>query len=57
MVDVDSFVDQALFWAELPKPVAASRAAEHIHSRLISVEVSSEAVDLWSSLMTAENSA
>ena len=46
----DSFVDQALFWSDLQKPVAASRAIRFIHQRLVTVEVSPEAVDLWQSL-------
>ncbi|MBV8611310.1 MAG: restriction endonuclease, SacI family, partial [Singulisphaera sp.] len=30
----DGFVEQALFWSRLPKPVAASNAAKFIHKRL-----------------------
>ena len=40
-------VDQALFWAGDPKPVAARRAVKHIRERLIAVEASSSAVELW----------
>ena len=43
----ESIVDQALFWASDPKPVAARRAVEHIHERLIAVEASPKAVELW----------
>jgi hypothetical protein len=46
----DTFVEQALFWSGLPKPVAASHAVRFIHQRLVIVEVSPEAVDLWQSL-------
>lgn len=42
-----SIVEQALFWAGDPKPVAARRAAKYIHERLIKVEASSGAVELW----------
>jgi len=45
-----SFVEQALFWSALPKPVAASNAIRFIHQRLVTVEVSPAAVDLWQSL-------
>lgn len=41
------FVDQVLFWAELPKPEASIQAAERIEARLIAVEASAEAVALW----------
>lgn len=40
-------VDQALFWADEPKPLAARRAVRHIHERLIAVEASASAVELW----------
>jgi len=46
----DEFVDQALFWSEQPKPVAASLAIGFIHERLIAVEASPEAVSLWQTL-------
>jgi hypothetical protein len=42
-----NFVDQVLFWSELPKPVAASRAVTAIHERLIEIEASTEAIDQW----------
>lgn len=45
-----SFVEQALFWAEPPKPIAAGRAVGFIHQRLVMVEVSPEAVTLWGRL-------
>lgn len=45
----DSFVDQALFWSEPPKPLAASRAVGFIHHRLVSVEASPDAVAQWQS--------
>lgn len=46
-----AFVEQALFWSELPKPVAAGRAATHIHERLVAVEASSRGVELWNTLI------
>jgi hypothetical protein len=46
----NTFIDQVLFWSELPKPVAATRAVEFIHQRLIAVEASPEALPLWSRL-------
>jgi len=49
--DWSEFVEQALFWSELPKPVAASRAAACIHDRLVAVEVSPEGVELWNALI------
>ena len=45
-----SIVEQALFWASDPKPDAARRVVEHIHERLIGVEASPAAVELWSRL-------
>jgi len=50
----DVFVDQALFWAPAPKPVAASRAVPFVHQRLITVEASSTALDLWRALTAGE---
>ncbi len=47
----DAIVEQALFWSEQPKPVAATQAALHIHKRLKAVEVSPEAIALWQSLI------
>ena len=44
------FVDQVLFWSELPKPVAASQAVKSIHSRLIEIEASPKSVERWISL-------
>ena len=49
----DSFVEQALFWSDLPKPVAASRAVGFIHQRLVTVEATPEGVALWQSLTSA----
>ena len=45
----EKFVDQVLYWSELPKPVGASRAIGFIHDRLINVEASPDAVALWQS--------
>ena len=46
----ESIVDQVLFWAGDPKPVAARRAVGFIHKRLIAVEASPAAVTLWARL-------
>lgn len=48
----EAFIDQALFWAAMPKPEAASRAIGFIHQRLITVEASPEALTLWTTLMS-----
>lgn len=45
------FVEQALYWTNLPKPLAAHRAAETIYRRLLEVEASEEAVSDWVSAM------
>ncbi len=42
------FVEEALFWAILSKPVAARAAVALIHDRLVTVEASSEAVTFLS---------
>ena len=46
----ESIVEQALFWAEDPKPVTARRAVGYIHERLIAVEASPGSVELWAKL-------
>lgn len=43
-------VEQALFWASDPKLEASRRAVRHVHDRLVEVEATREAVDLWSRL-------
>src|SRR5262249_35237664 len=48
-----TFVDQALFWSALPKPLAAIRAIDAIHGRLKSVEASRPGVELWRRLVEA----
>ena len=40
-------VEQALFWAGDPKPEAARRAVRRVYERLVEVEATREAVDLW----------
>jgi hypothetical protein len=45
-----TFVEQALYWSELAKPVAASRALRYVHQRLVTVEASEEGVRLWGTL-------
>jgi len=47
-----NFVDQVLYWSQLPKPVGATRAVQLIHDRLVNVETSPEAVVLWQSITT-----
>jgi hypothetical protein len=42
-----SFVDQVLFWSELPKPLAASRAVGFIQERLVGVEASPKGIRQW----------
>ena len=44
------FVDQALFWSELPKFVAAGDAVGFIHDRLEAVEATPASVALWDRL-------
>lgn len=51
--DWPAFVEQALFWAAAPKPVAAVDAVERIEARLIAVEASPKAVSLWQALTRA----
>ena len=46
----EDIVTQALFWAGDSKLAAARRAVEHIHERLIAVEASPQAVELWARL-------
>ena len=46
----ESFVEQVLFWAAIPKPDAAIQAVGFIHERLVGVEVKPESVELWVSL-------
>ena len=42
-----AFVDQTLFWSDVPKPIAASQAVGCIHERLVAVEASPDAVAYW----------
>ena len=44
----ENFVDQALFWSDLAKPIVAAKAVNFIHERLIMVEASPEGVSLAS---------
>jgi hypothetical protein len=46
----DNFVDQVLFWSELPKPNAAAKAVESIEARLLGVEAAPPTVLLWQAL-------
>jgi hypothetical protein len=48
----EEFIDQALFWAAMPKPEAARQATGFIHQRLIKVEVSPESVTFWADLIS-----
>jgi hypothetical protein len=45
-------IDQALFWSELPKPIAVRKAARFIHERLIGVEASPDSVEMWNKLVS-----
>jgi hypothetical protein len=45
-----TFIEQVLYWSEVPKPVGVRRAVAFIHQRLIAVEASPEAITLWASL-------
>jgi hypothetical protein len=45
------FVNQALFWSIAPKPIAAARAAERIHQRLVAVEAPPQSVARWHALI------
>lgn len=47
----DNFVDQVLFWSELPKPDAAVQAAICIETRLLGVEASPASVQRWQTLV------
>ena len=49
------FVDQVLFWSELPKFVAAGRAVGFIHDRLVAVEASPTSVALWDRLTRVDS--
>jgi hypothetical protein len=55
--DWGGFVEQALFWAKMPKPAGAIAAARFIHERLLGVEASPEGVALWNELMAKKPSA
>ena len=44
------FVEQVLFWSEMPKFAAAGHAVGFIHDRLVAVEASPASVALWSQL-------
>jgi hypothetical protein len=51
----EGFVDQVLFWSELPKPDAAVQAALCVESRLLAVEASPEAITRWQELMRSSD--
>lgn len=51
----DNFVDQVLFWSELPKPDAAVQAAVCIETRLLGVEASPASVQRWQALVRKQN--
>jgi len=50
----DSFVQQILFWSGEAKKIAAAIACENIYRRLVLVEASQEAFELWKSLTKKE---
>jgi SacI restriction endonuclease len=45
-----SIIEQALFWADMPKQDGARQAVAFIHDRLQGVEASAEGVSLWDKL-------
>ena len=47
----ETFVDQVLFWSDLPKQEAAVQAALCIETRLLGVEASPASVQRWQSLV------
>ena len=47
----ETFVDQVLFWSELPKPEAAIQAALCVETRLLGVEASPASVQCWQTLV------
>jgi hypothetical protein len=49
--DCPTLVEQALHWAATPSLEGATRAPARIEQRLIEVEASEEAVELWQSLI------
>ena len=51
----ETFVEQALFWADAAKPDAAVMAAERIEARPIAVEATPAAVALWNQLLTGSS--
>lgn len=52
----DTFVEQALFWAEAPKLMAASQAVTAVQRRLRAVEVSPEGVARWTDIVATMES-
>lgn len=46
----DTFVDQALYWGEADVRSGATAAVEFVRARLVSVEATPDAVDLWQKL-------
>jgi hypothetical protein len=47
----ETFVDQALFWSDLPKQEAAVQAALCVETRLLGVEAAPASVQRWQSLV------
>ena len=50
-VGCDTFIEQALFWADRPKPDAAIQAALFVETRLLGVESSPAVVERWQELV------
>ena len=48
-----NFVDQVLFWSDLPKPEAAVQAAACIETRLLGVEAAPASVERWQRFVRA----
>lgn len=47
----EEFINQVLFWSHEPKPVVANQALRFIHNRLVGVEASPAAVELWQAIV------
>lgn len=50
----NAFINQVLFWADLPRVESVLKAVKFIHKRLISIEASQEALTLWEDLVNSD---
>lgn len=53
-MDWETIVEQVLFWSSDPQLLVAGRAVKYIHERLIGVEASPGAVELWAQLTSRQ---